>query len=74
MKKFSGGNLARYFGDLAASWWVFLVMGAISTVMCFIYLVLLRWMAKPMIYLSLVLVFLLLLGGGFYVFYMGLSY
>ncbi|CDW74451.1 UNKNOWN [Stylonychia lemnae] len=72
--KFASGNLARYFGDLGAAWYLFLIMAGISTTLCLIYLILLKWIAKPMIYISLVLIFLLLLGGGFYVFYLGVKY
>lgn len=49
-------------------------MGGIAYVLCFIYLILLRWMAKPILYLSLVAIFVLLVGGGFYVFFLGIKY
>lgn len=67
--KIAGGNLSRYFTDLATTWWVFLVMGGISMVLCVIYMFLLRCVAKPLLYISFVLIFLLLLGGGFYVWF-----
>lgn len=61
-------------GDLVSVWYLFLIMAGISAVLCIIYLILLKWMAKPMIYLSIVAIFGLLVGGGFYVLYTGLNY
>lgn len=43
-------------------------------VLCLIYLFLLRCFAKPLLYISFVLIFALLLGGGFYVYYLGDRY
>lgn len=43
-------------------------------VLCLIYLILLRCFAKPMLYISFVLIFILLLGGGFYVYYLSEKY
>ncbi len=60
--------------DLATCWWVFLVLGGISAVLSFIYLVLMRWFAKPIIYISMVLIIALLVGGGFYVFFIATKY
>ena len=65
----ANGDLGKYMGDLATCWWVFLVMAGISAVLGFIYLVLLRWIAKPILYLSFVLIVVLLIGGGFYAFF-----
>ena len=70
----ASGDLGRYMTDLGICWWVFLVLGGISAVLSFIYLVLLRWFAKPMIYLSIVSMIGLLIGGGFYVFFLGNTY
>lgn len=64
----TGGNLGKYIGDLATAWWIFLVMVGISTVIACIYLFLLRIIAKPVLYVSFVLILALLLGGGAYVF------
>jgi hypothetical protein len=61
-------------GDLATCWWVFLVMAGISAVLGFVYLVLLRWIAKPILYLSFVLIVALLIGGGFYAFFTNVQY
>lgn len=70
----SSGNLGKYMGDLATAWYIFLIMGGISLVLCLIYLILLRCMAKPLLYISFCLIFALLLGGGFYVYYLGDRY
>lgn len=74
VEKFTSGDLGRYMGDLAVAWWILLVAAGISLVFSLAYLFLLRWIAKPMIYISMVIIFLLLVGGGFYVFYVGLTY
>ena len=74
LNKIADGNLGKYMGDLGTCWWVFLVMGAISAVLGFIYLILLRWFAKPILYLSFFLIFALLVGGGFYVFFLYTKY
>lgn len=60
--------------DLATCWWVFLVLGGITAVLSFIYLVLLRWFAKPLIYISMVAIVVLLVGGGFYVYFISTRY
>jgi hypothetical protein len=60
--------------DLATCWWVFLVLGGIAAVLSFTYLVLMRWFAKPIIYISMVSIILLLVGGGFYVFFIATKY
>lgn len=74
LKQVASGDLGRYMTDLSICWWVFLVLGGISAVLGFIYLVLLRWFAKPLIYLSMVSMIGLLIGGGFYVFFLGNRY
>ncbi len=68
------GDLGQYMSDLATAWYVFLIMAAITTVLTIIYMVLLRWMAKPLLYISFVVIFLLLVGGGFYVFFSSYQY
>ena len=60
--------------DLGTCWWVFLVLGGISAVLSFTYLVLMRWFAKPIIYISMVSIIVLLVGGGFYVFFIATKY
>lgn len=61
-------GLSNYMGDLATCWWVFIVMAFISLAISIIYLILLRCFAKPIMYLSFVLILVLLAGGGAYVF------
>jgi hypothetical protein len=53
---------------------VLLIFAFISSVLAFVYLVLLRWAAKPLIYISFVLIFILLVGAGFYAFFSYLRY
>jgi len=61
-------------GDLGTCWWLFLVMLGISATIAFIYLVLLRCFVKPLLYLSFVIILVILVGGGFYVFFMNQRY
>jgi hypothetical protein len=72
--EFMSGDVGRYMGDLAVSWWVLLVAAGTALVLSILYLVLLRWIAKPMIYISLILTFLLMVGGGFYVLFAAYNY
>jgi hypothetical protein len=74
LKKIASGDLGRYMSDLATCWWVFLVLGGISAVLSFTYLVLMRWFAKPIIYISMVSIVVLLVAGGFYVFFIATKY
>ena len=67
-------KLGNYIGDLAISWWVFLVMLGISAVLAFIYLALLRCIAKPILYISFILILILLVVGGLYVWYCSTKY
>jgi solute carrier family 44 (choline transporter-like protein), member 1 len=73
------GNIAesdagRYMGDLARAWWVLLVVGFISTALAFGYLVMLKHFAKPIIFFSFISILILLIGGGFYVYFMAGRY
>lgn len=68
MEMFMSDGLSNYMGDLATCWWVFIVMAFISLAISIIYLILLRCFAKPIMYLSFVLILVLLAGGGAYVF------
>jgi hypothetical protein len=52
------GNMARYLEDISISWPIILVCGVISFFVTLIYLYLLRWITKPILYISLFLVFL----------------
>ena len=74
MTQVTSGDLGKYIGDLASAWYIYLIMLGISLVLCLLYLILLRCFAKPLLYISFVLIFVLLLGGGFYVYYLGNTY
>lgn len=64
----TGGQLAKYFVDLGTAWWVLLAMCGISCVFACIYLFLLRCCAGPMIWISFISIFALLITGGVYVY------
>lgn len=72
--KIAKSDAGRYMGDLATAWWVLLVVGIISAILAFNYLFLLRYWAKPVIFFSFVAILALLVGGGFYVFFMANRY
>lgn len=74
IQKVASGNLGLYMGDLYTAWWVILVMAAVTFVLSFLYLLLLRWFAKPLLYISFLLIMGLLIGGGFYVFFQSFKY
>jgi hypothetical protein len=52
---------------LATAWWVFLAMAAITLAITMLYMFLLRCTAKPVLYVSFILILVLLIGGGVYV-------
>lgn len=54
----SMGNMSRYLDDVGSSWKIILVVGILSLVITLIYLFLLRWITKPILYISLFLVFI----------------
>lgn len=54
----SMGNMTRYINDVTISWKIILVCGFISFFITLIYLYLLRWITKPILYISLFLVFI----------------
>lgn len=72
--KIADSDAGRYMGDLASAWWVLLVVGFISLALAFGYLFLLKWFAKPIIFFSFVSIFILLVGGGFYVYFEANNY
>ena len=74
MSTITSGNLGKYISDLGTAWYIYLIMAGITLVLCIIYVLLLRSFAKPLLYISFVLIFGLLLGGGFYVYYSGNKY
>lgn len=57
----TGEKVAKYVGDIAKAWQVILGLGIGSAVLALIYLFLLRWVAKPLLYISFLLIFALLL-------------
>lgn len=74
MAQLTSGNLGKYIGDLSTAWWIYLVGAGIALVLLIIFMLLLRCVAAPLLYISFVLIFCLLLGGGFYVYYEGNTY
>ena len=61
----SGDNtFTQYMGDLVTSWWVMLICAFCGFIFGFIYMLLLRCCAKIMVFVTIVLVFFLLLGTG----------
>jgi hypothetical protein len=68
INKASGGNLGKYMGDLSTCWWVFLVCVGIATVLGCAYMFLLKYFAKPLLYISFVIILVGLIAGGAYVF------
>lgn len=54
--------------DIGVCWWVELATLGIAAFLSSIYLFLLRCIAKPLLYVSFILIFILAVGGGFYVF------
>ena len=64
-----GDGLTKYMGDLVVAWWLILVMAGITLVLSMIYLFLLRCIAKPLLYISFILILVLFVAGGFYVFF-----
>lgn len=72
----SGGEdeLSALIIDIQTKYHIFIYMILISFITTVTYVFLLRWTAKPLLYLSLVLVTLGLLGGGVFFLYMYLSF
>jgi len=69
ISKLADGDISKYMSDCVTSWYIFLIMGGITSAICMIYLFLLRCIAKPILYISFVGIFALLVGGGFYVYF-----
>ena len=55
--------------DLISVWWLTLVAAGISFVLGFVYMFLLKWMARPIVYVSIVLIQLLLILCGLLCYY-----
>lgn len=58
-------NLSQYFIDIQECWQVMLVMCFVTLVITIIYVFLLRWIAKPLIYVSLFAIFIIGVLGGY---------
>jgi len=59
-------GLAAYVTDIKESWQVLLIMGFGSFVITLIYLFLLKWITKPLLYVSLFMIFILGLLCGYF--------
>ena len=55
----SMGNMSRYLDDVTISWKIILVVGILSFFITLAYLYLLRWITKPILYISLFIVFIM---------------
>lgn len=60
------GGFGKYMADLKESWALILVMSLFSFFVTLGYLALLRWITKPLLYVSLFLIFIV---GGLISFY-----
>ena len=58
LDKSTGGAMSRYIVDLMEGWWVLLIAAIIAFAASCLYLYLLKWFAKPLIYGSMFLVLL----------------
>lgn len=52
------GNMTRYLDDVSVSWKIILVVSILSLLITLVYLYLLKWITKPIMYISLFLVFI----------------
>lgn len=52
------GGFSRYMVDLQESWKIILLMGFMSFIITLIYMFLLKWITKPILYVSLFLIFI----------------
>ncbi len=60
----TGDRAGQYIADIAMAYWVLLVMCLVAGILGLIYLYLLKCCAKPLLYISFLLVFLLLIAAG----------
>jgi hypothetical protein len=60
-EKYGGDQISQWVNDLITVWWITLAAAGISFVLGFLYMVLLKWMAKCIIYVSIVMIFVLFL-------------
>ena len=63
-----GSPVSNYFSDISTAWWTFLVVALLAMVFSFLYLVLLRCCTKPLVWITIILIFVLFLAGGAYVY------
>ena len=54
----SMGGMGRYMVDIRNSWRLIVLMCLMSVVITLVYLALLRWITKPILYISLFAIFL----------------
>ena len=52
------GGFGKYMVDIQETWQLIIVMGIISFVFTLIYMYLLKWITKPVLYVSLFLIFI----------------
>jgi len=61
-------------GDLVTCWWLLLVMAFVSAIVSFLYLYLLKWIGRPILYFSFLLILVLLVGAGVYAYVLSDDY
>jgi hypothetical protein len=66
--RMSNGQGAKYVGDVYNAWEIIVIMCFVSALIAFIYLCTLRCFAKPLVFISLILILLLLIAGGAWLF------
>lgn len=74
MDKYGGNYVTTYMSDVYYCWWVFIVAAAVSFVLGFVYLVLLRCCAKIMIWFTIFSGFFALLACGLYLYFTSFNY
>ena len=62
-------KVTSYLADIANSWQVILIASITSILLGYIYLILIRWMGAFIIWLSIILLQLSLIGGGVYMYF-----
>lgn len=67
-EKYGGDNISTWINDLLDVWWITLAAAGIAFVLGFIYMFLLKWMAKPIVFISIVLVQILIILAGYLVY------
>lgn len=65
MGKFGGGSIiTRYLYDVVICWWVFLICGISAFILGFVYLIILRLLAKVVVWLTIVSLFFVIIAAG----------